>query len=287
MFNLIKTREEIKKIVPTSPTLPYCTACATYLTNGKQDLLLEGIHSCNASGCSLFDRIPTSVTIRKQYSEEKKVVLATIRLCLLTAEKNLSFNLIDWHIPTLKASFPDSLILEKKMMSRIGSYLISTLVERLNSTPWSLVIDETTDVSISAALAIVAQVYSAKDERLMVSLIEIANCCDATAIVTTDTVFGVFEKVRLKTNISVDFCADTCNVMFGAHNSVARILSEKIPFIVTVKCNCHMSHLCSHKASLEMPKICEDVVRGTCTHFSRSPKRREAFKHSGDKIFNF
>jgi hypothetical protein len=39
-----------------------------------------------------------------------------------------------------------------------------------------------------------------------------------------------------------------------------------------------MSHLCSQKASLELPKICEDVVRGTCTHFSRSPKRREAFK---------
>ncbi len=31
-------------------------------------------------------------------------------------------------------------------------------------------------------------------------------------------------------------------------------------------------------ASLELPKICEDVVRGTCTHFSRSPKRRESFK---------
>lgn len=160
----------------------------------------------------------------------------------------------------------------------IGSYLISTLVETLNSTPWSLVIDETTDVSVSAALAIVAQFYSAKDKRLMVSLIEIANCCDATAIGITDTVFEVFEKVGLKTSMLLGFCADTCNAMFGAHNSVATILREKIQFIVTVKCNCHMSHLCSQKASLELPKICEDVVRGTCTHFSRSPKRREAFK---------
>ncbi|KAK4021551.1 hypothetical protein OUZ56_003465 [Daphnia magna] len=87
--------------------------------------------------------------------EDKKVVLATIRLNLLIAEKNLSFTLIDWLIPTLK-EFPDRLILEKVMMSRtkcgsvmrfgIGSYLISTLVETLNSTPWSLFIDETTDV---------------------------------------------------------------------------------------------------------------------------------------------
>jgi hypothetical protein len=76
----------------------------------------------------------------------------------------------------------------------------------------------------------------------------------------------------------VGFCADTCNAMFGAYNSVATILRERIPTIVTVKCNCHISHLCSQNASLELPKLCEDVVRVTCTHFSRSPKRREAFK---------
>ncbi|KAK4021343.1 hypothetical protein OUZ56_003260 [Daphnia magna] len=241
---------------------------------------METVANCSKESLRLLQYVSSD--------EDKKVVLATIRLCLLIAEKNLSFNLIDWLIPTLKASFPDRLILEKVMMSRtkcgsvmrfgIGSYLISTLVETLNSTPWSLFIDETTDVSVSAALAIVAQFYSAKDKRLMVSLIEIANCCDATAIGITDTVFEVFEKVGLKTSMLLGFCADTCNAMFGAHHSVATILREKIQFIVTVKCNCQMSHLCSQKASLELPKICEDVVRGTCTHFSRGPKRREAFK---------
>jgi hypothetical protein len=50
--------------------------------------------------------------------EDKKAVIATIRICLLIAEKNLSFNLIDWLIPMLKTSFPDNLILEKVMMSR-------------------------------------------------------------------------------------------------------------------------------------------------------------------------
>jgi hypothetical protein len=63
----------------------------------------------------------------------------------------------------------------------------------------------------------------------MVSLIEIANCCDATATGITDTVFEVFEKVGLKTSMLVGFCADTCNAMFGAHHSVATILHEKIP----------------------------------------------------------
>jgi hypothetical protein len=63
----------------------------------------------------------------------------------------------------------------------------------------------------------------------MVSLIEIANCCDATATGITDTVFEVFEKVGLKTSMLVGFCADTCNAMFGAHHSVAKILREKIP----------------------------------------------------------
>lgn len=156
--------------------------------------------------------------------------------------------------------------------------MTSTLVETLNSTPWSLVIDETTDVSVNAALAIVAQFYSAKDKRLMGSLIEVEDSSDATATGITDTVFGVFEKVGMKTNMLVGFCADTFNAMFDVNHSVSTIMRERIPSIVTVKCNFHMSLFCSHKASLELSKICEDVVRGTCTHFSRSPKRREAFK---------
>ena len=67
--------------------------------------------------------------------------------------------------------------------SGIGSFFTSTLVETLNSTSWSLVIDETTDVSVSAELAIVVQYYSAKEKRLIRSLIEFANCVDATASV--------------------------------------------------------------------------------------------------------
>lgn len=76
--------------------------------------------------------------------------------------------------------------------------MISILVQTLNSTPWSLIIDETTDVSVSASLAIVAQYYSATDKCLVVSLIEIVNCPDASANGIIDTVFEVFEKVGLK-----------------------------------------------------------------------------------------
>ena len=165
--------------------------------------------------------------------------------------------------------------------SGIGSFLTSTLVETLNSTSWSLVIDETTDVSVSAELAIVVQYYSAKEKRLIVSLIEFANCVDATASVYLTRFLKFLKKWDWKLTWLSGFfydCADTCNAMFGAYNSVATILRGIIPTIVTVKCNCHMYHLCSQKASLELPKICEDVVRVTCTHFSRSPSRREAFK---------
>lgn len=99
----------------------YCTACSTYLTNSKKDLqkhsntqkhivAMETVAICSKETQRLLQYVSSG--------EDKKVVLATIRLCLLIAEKNLSFNLIDWLIPTLKASLPDSIILEKVMMSR-------------------------------------------------------------------------------------------------------------------------------------------------------------------------
>ena len=80
------------------------------LTRRKHILAMETVSHCSSESHYLLQYVSNS--------EDKKAVIATIRICLLISEKNLSFNLIDWLIPTLKASFPDSLILEKVMMSR-------------------------------------------------------------------------------------------------------------------------------------------------------------------------
>ena len=66
--------------------------------------------------------------------------------------------------------------------------------------------------------------------------------------------------------------------MFGAHNSVSKLLVEKYPWIMPVKCSCHSIHLCASYACKKLPKSLEDLCRNIYAHFNASSKRMDALK---------
>ncbi len=129
--------------------------------------------------------------------------------------------------------------------------------------------DETTDLSVKSQLAVIIQYFSTENNRQQQELLDIINCSDKSAEALTKAVVGLLTQYGIKKELVVGFCADTTNSMFGVHHSVSTLLKNEIPQIFCVKCSCHSIHL---------PKTIEDVVRGICTHFSRSPKRREIFE---------
>ena len=83
----------------------------------------------------------------------------------------------------------------------------------------------------------------------------------------------------------IGFCADTCNVMFGKHHSVSQLLLKDCPWVLLVRCSCHLIHLCASYASLKLPKSLEDMCRNIYSHFSLSSKRTDAF-HEFQDFFN-
>lgn len=74
------------------------------------------------------------------------------------------------------------------------------------------------------------------------------------------------------------FSAETCNVMFGEHNSVYSLLKKDLPQIVCVKCSCHSIHLASSKACLKLPRSVEGLLRNIGSHFSRSHSRQQKLR---------
>ena len=117
-----------------------------------------------------------------------------------------------------------------------------------------------------------------KKFRLNVSTIELIECSDTSANGIVSTLCSCFENLGLILENIVGLSADTCNVMFGIHHSVSTLLLTKIPGLFMIKCSCHSIHECSEYASAHIPKIIEDVVRGICSQFSRSPIRRNTYK---------
>lgn len=148
----------------------------------------------------------------------------------------------------------------------------------MKGKPLGLIIDETTDLSVKSQLAVVIQYFSEDSYRQEYEVVDVVECNDKTAVGLTKLVLDLLRKNDIDPQMIVGFCADTTNSMFGCNNSVSTHLKKEIPKILCVKCSCHSIHLCSHYASLHIPKRVEDVVRGVCNHFSRSPLRRANFQ---------
>lgn len=96
--------------------------------------------------------------------------------------------------------------------------------------------------------------------------------------------FETLEKNGLNTARMVGFSSDTCNVMFGVNHSVSTLLRQKVPQIITIKCGCHLLHLCSSYASKVLPDHLEDLLRTITSHFSHSPKAKNALSAFQDEM---
>ncbi|KAL0829677.1 hypothetical protein ABMA28_003183 [Loxostege sticticalis] len=83
------------------------------------------------------------------------------------------------------------------------------------------------------------------------------------------TIIETFTQRNVPLENIISFASDGCNVMMGAHNSVASRLRTALPGIQIIKCICHSMHLCANEACKELPRRCEVVKiwREMCMHF--------------------
>jgi len=127
----------------------------------------------------------------------------------------------------------------------LASHYHKQLVELLKKSHFSVIIDETTDVSVCKQLAIVTRVYDTEAQRVRCDLFDLVQLDNSNAEALFQTVCHSFQKEGIQLNNVIGFAADTTNVMFGEHNSVASRLKESIPHIYFMRCICHSAHLCA------------------------------------------
>ncbi|XP_045033554.1 uncharacterized protein LOC116929664 isoform X2 [Daphnia magna] len=124
-------------------------------------------------------------------SESKKVLILTVRICAYIAENDFPLSLVDSFLALLKSMFPDDKVLSKVNLGRtkcsniirygFGTYLTDALKKRLSETFWSLVIDETTDVSTVSQLAVMVHYWDKCKKRFIVEPFDLIDLIDGTA----------------------------------------------------------------------------------------------------------
>ena len=92
---------------------------------------------------------------------------------------------------------------------------------------FSVIIDETTDVSTAKELAVVTRVYDGESMNTNCPLYNLLEIARGDADSLFQALVGLLERDGISLNNIIGFAADTTNVMFGEHNSVASRLKEK------------------------------------------------------------
>lgn len=171
-----------------------------------------------------------------------------------------------------------TLLLQKVIAPSINT----ELRRRLKNVPYSLVIDESTDVSTSKYMAACIRYYNHDAREVKTEFLGLVEVPITTGEVLFAELKMFLEANDLLLENMVGIGTDGANNLCGIHNSVFSRLKAIVPNMVLNKCICHSMHLCAEKAVEELPSNLEFMLRESFNWFSNSPKRR--FEYA--KIFN-
>lgn len=188
------------------------------------------------------------------------------------------------HLPKLICSVClDSLIARKITCTRTKAKAITNeclAKEQLESLQrifikenfyYSIIIDETTDVSTKKCLAVIIRFFNKDKVRdNFLGLIQVQSA-------TAEALFHAVKELLIENNLSMKnilgFTADNAAVIMGQKSSVLTRFKALNKHIFAIGCVCHSLYLCSLKATTKLPKSVEEFVRNLYNYFANSPKK--------------
>ncbi|XP_018570645.1 uncharacterized protein LOC108910509 [Anoplophora glabripennis] len=206
----------------------------------------------------------------------------------LVVEHNCPMLIMD-HIPRLLHScLTDSGIVKNincartkctQMIHMLKNEAELDITENLKTNKFSIIIDETTDISSKKCLAVLARFIDKKKMMITEQLFSVLEVNDCTANGLTTAIICLLNKHKINPTNIIGLAADNAAVMMGDIGGVQAKLKEKInPNIFVIGCICHSLHLCASMASKKIPSEIEEFVQDIYNYISRSPKRLNIYQ---------
>ncbi|XP_065090814.1 uncharacterized protein LOC135711776 [Ochlerotatus camptorhynchus] len=218
-----------------------------------------------------------------------KISEAELKICSWALEHNVAFAAVDKLAEVLKGLSIEPKLLQKLRLGRtktasvVESVIAVTqhdeLVAQMRHNEFSIIIDESTDLSSNKTLAIVVRLmdqesFCAKD--VFYTTIEV-ECADHVTLHTAIVAQFVSDNIDYKERLK-GFASDGASVMMGRNNSVMRLFKKECPDMIHIKCTCHSLALCASYACETIPAYMEQLMRDIYNYLSSSPKRSAEFK---------
>ena len=269
-----------------------CAICDCTLKSCNKTRLLShktsSKHAKNMASRKTATVIDKFVTKKKEPDLKDKVHKAELKLTAFMAEHDMPFSQTDHLLPLLKKMFPDSDIAQNMTLKKTkASYVMQDsiaweesreIAKLCQENKFSLLIDESTDVSVSQNLAVVVRFFDRKKTKVTDALLDIVEVDDGSAHSLYQAVKRLLEEKSIPLRNIIGFASDNCSKMLGSISGFQALLKKDVPGVFILGCICHSFALCASHACAQLPSYLEQFLRDICCYFSRSSKRLHQFQ---------
>lgn len=157
----------------------------------------------------------------------------------------------------------------------LGPHFTSDLRSDIGDSMYSILVDESTDISVTKLLAIAIIYHSKTSDRIVSTFLSLAELekCDAESIVAA--IKYTLKEINLDLKKLQGIGTDNASVMVGINNGVYQVLKREIPHLILIRCVCHSIQLATSAATAEsLPRNLDFLVRESYNWFSRSSSRQ-------------
>lgn len=162
----------------------------------------------------------------------------------------------------------------KLILNVLSPSILQSLVEDIGNSKYSLIVDESTDVSVSKYMAYCIRYFSKSLQTITNEFLGLVIVERATADALCELTMQFLKEINLNPKNIIGLGVDGASNLCGRNHSLYTLLREISPNLQLIKCICHSLNTCSSKASDVLPAHLEFMLRETVSWFSYSALRK-------------
>ena len=166
----------------------------------------------------------------------------------------------------------------KILTSVVSPALKEELIADVKGKRFSLIVDETTDVSTAKQLCVLIRYYSNIERKIVTAFVDLVTVVHACADDLFNAIRDCLREINLELVDCIGYASDGASVMVGQHNSVWTRIAAVAPNCIKLTCICHSLSLCVQHAFEKLPSSLGFLLAEIPKWFSKSTIRREAYK---------
>lgn len=165
----------------------------------------------------------------------------------------------------------------KLILDVVAPGMMKELLYDIGDRDYSLILDESTDVSTIKYIAYCVRYFSQKQNKIVTDFLGFNEVGDATAESLYNDFMKFISETGLKLENLIGIGTDGASNLCGCNKSLYTLLKNRVPKLQLIKCSCHSLNLASSRACEELPSTLEFLLRETRNWFSHSPLRQMTY----------